>query len=442
MACSPDEEIISGDHNLKLQISADTVLFDTLLSERTSITRRLRIYNFNESAVLLDRIKLGQAENSAYSLVINGQEGKVIEDEILFGGDSMLVLINVSIDPLNTNSPYLVKDSVIVEWNNNQFDVKLIAWGQDANYFRKYEVLCDQVLTAERPYVFTDTTLIGADCEITIEPGARLYFDQSAILFVAGHLNVIGEADQQVVFRNSRFDEDYLRAPGQWKGVYFLEGGTGTFHHAVLENATHAITVGAPDSDTIPEVILTNSIIRHSSKTGIRGFTSDIRATNCLIFDAGEALIYNVAGGSYQYDHCTFANYPRSFISENPSVIFADFYWLANETILTDQLHVSLTNSIIWGENRQELLDTIAFAHGSTSFVFNNIISASTDIGFNETSIADNFPRFIDPFTFQYEIDSISPAIDRSLNKRLEIDLRGKLRDGIPDLGAYEYISN
>ena len=67
------EESISFDSSLSLRFSADTVAFDTLLTESRSSTKRLTVYNPNERAVQIGSISLGLGEDSDYSIIVNGK---------------------------------------------------------------------------------------------------------------------------------------------------------------------------------------------------------------------------------------------------------------------------------------------------------------------------------------------------------------------------------
>ena len=86
--------------------------------------------------------RLAGGKSSEYSIVVNGQEGTVT-DQVLFGNDSLMVLVEVDINPQNENLPYLVKDSIVVEWGKYYADVKLVAYGQDANFINS-RIICDE----------------------------------------------------------------------------------------------------------------------------------------------------------------------------------------------------------------------------------------------------------------------------------------------------------
>ena len=441
VSCEPTEEQLSGPSSAELLFSNDTVLFDTLLTQQTSLTRRLRIYNPNDHAILINEISLGKGSVSPYGVIINGRQGPTLRDEVLNGGDSLMVLVNATIDPQDQNLPYLVKDSLIVTYNQYQPHVKLVAWGQDAVYLNG-EVLCDQTFTADRPYVIYNFALVDSLCTLTIEKGARILLDNGSNFFIKGTLKVQGDTAEQVVFRNTRFDASYLEAPGQWGGIYFLEGSKANeVKHAVIENGSIGLRVGTPDDDDQDDLTISHSIIRHMSVAGLLAFTSDVSAVNTLIHNAGTYVVGNFAGGNYSYHHCTFTNQPGFFINDEPSIQFSDNIVLANNEVLAAPLTLSIQNSILWGPDGNQLLINAGGGADVKVGLQANIIRSEEVYEGNLTSMDNNFPGFTDPFIFDYTLDSLSPAIDRGVKLNIIDDIRGLQRDENPDIGAFERIN-
>ncbi len=445
LACQPEDEIITDSPAAKLLFSTDTVLFDTLLTERLSLTKRFRIYNPSENAVRIDRIWLGHHNQSSYRIFANGKEGPEIANEVLNGGDSLLVLVDSEIDPNDQDLPYLVKDSVIIDWNTNSAHVKLVAWGQDA-YYINAAALCDTTFSGSRPFVIYDSLLVAPDCTLKIEKGVKMLFNNNAALHVAGTLLVEGEKDSLVTFRNTRFDDNYLEAPGQWgdpqigSGIIFYPQSRGNkLSYCIIENAASGIYMGIPDENDEFDLDIKNCVIRHMTQFGIVAFTSDLRAENSLFYNCGSSLIANLAGGNYEYIHCTLTNYPNFFLSEEPAVIFSDNIETGSNPIVAP-LNVSLINNIIWGQRNNELVVNGAGGEEISLILSTNIIRTAESIPDNYTSTESNFPEFTRPFFFGYRLDSTSIGIDRGTDAGITADLEGKSRDSFPDIGAYEYI--
>lgn len=441
-SCNTAEDNISFDPNLELLFSNDSVAFDTLLSESRSPTQRLMVFNPNENAILLSEILLGREEASDYNIIVNGREGTQQINQEILGGDSLMILVEANITPRNLNTPYLVKDSIVFSWNGNMEHVKLVSWGQDGNRVQN-QVVCNTTWTNDRPTIVSDTVLVQPNCQLTIEAGASIFFENDAVLFIQGSLSAIGDSANHIIFRNARFDGIYDQVPGQWNGIYFLEGSTNNqISFAEIFNGQVGLRLGSPDDDNDPDVIVTNTEIYNMSLAGILAFTSDLEATNCLIYNCGTYLVGNFAGGNYTYQHCTFANDQSFFVHSEPGVQFSDNIVIGNNELLTEDLTVELINSIVWGSQDEELV--VNGGGGSVVLVnlTTNIIRSGEDIFNNFTSQEFNFPGFSNRFLFDYSLDTLAFAQDMGTDIGVVDDIRGENRDDMPDIGAYERIDN
>ena len=76
LSCDDQDDTPATQANISLLFSTDTLLFDTLLTDRLSITKRLRIYNPNTEAINISEISL--TVGSEYSLIINGAEENML----------------------------------------------------------------------------------------------------------------------------------------------------------------------------------------------------------------------------------------------------------------------------------------------------------------------------------------------------------------------------
>ena len=438
--CTPEYEVFTEDPNAPLLVSRDTVLFDTLFSTLGSTTRRLKLLNPNANAIAIDRIGLGGGSDSPFRLVVNGEPGIDFTDEVLLGGDSLLMLVEVTIDPQDQNLPFLVQDSIVVSWNGNEDQVKLLAWGQDAHFLGGVELFGEHTWSPGRPYVLYDIVLVDSFATLTIEPGTQIYSGTDAVLGIEGTLNVKGDSANRVLFRHSRLQSEFDDVAGQWGGIYFLQGSTGnSIAYTDIWNAEYGVYVGTPDNDTLPDVTLAHTRIRNASLSGLIAFTSDVYAYNCEISNCQQFVVGNLAGGSYRYDHCTFVNFDN-FIRNYPAVLFADNVILANDQILAEPLYVQMRNCIVWGSEEEELLLDNAAGQPFTVDTQHVIVralegslSTGTEIRYNED------PLFVDEFTMDLRIQPFSPARDAGLDLGIGTDVLGGPRDAAPDMGAHEY---
>lgn len=438
-SCTPFEEVISTDKNIRLRFDHDTVIFDTIFTSVGSITKRLKVYNPGKNALIIERISLGNEGQTPYKIIVNGMEGHSFLNQKLLGGDSLLILVSVRIDPDDENLPFLVKDSISFLTNSNYQNVKLISWGQNA-HFVKGVVPCNAVWDSKRPYVIYDTTLVDYGCKLVIKEGTRIYLDNKVNFFVRGSLQIEGTHEERVLIRNSRLDKSYENSFGQWGGIYFLEGSTNNHvNYAVVRNGSIGFRVGIPDNDTIPDLIIGNTIIENMSLAGILAFNSDIYAYNTLINNCGQFLVANIAGGNYTYRHCTFANY-YSFREEN-SVIFTNGFLLDDGSVLSHDISLNIQNSIIWGNHKsgEEIMLVNSGDAGFTIYNSHNLFKTKFDFFNSNENILNEDPQFLNHGRYDYRLKSNSPAIKKGIKGDIGVDLNNNLRNDPPSIGAYEY---
>ena len=437
-SCNPDNEEFTSDPNALLRFSTDSVKFDTVFSSVPSISKRFLVYNDNSKAVNISEISLRLGNNSNYDLIINGQQTPSLTNQRLLGKDSLQIIVSVTIDPINSDLPYLSNDFVDFNTNGNLQSVYLVAWGQDAIFLSKGTIDCNTTWTAKRPYVLKDTILVAENCQWNIEKGVKIYAQPNAAIIIAGSVNAKGTADERILITNERQDKNYINAPGQWGGILFAETShDNRISFTDIRNAVNGIYLGTPDEDEIPDLILDHSKIENMSGVGIISFTSDLYAYNTLINNCGVHLAGHFAGGNYRYEHCTFVNLDFDFYyREDPSIIFSDFADFGEEQF-ADNISVSLVNSIIWGELDDEIILSNA---GGKIFEINtqNNLIKTTDEGYAVSNLINEDPIFINPYDYDYQLDELSPAKDNGIDIGIVTDLEGNLRDANPDIGAYE----
>ena len=438
LACTPEDEIITREPGISLSFSQDTVFFDTLFTSRQSITRNLKVYNPGERAVETT-IRLAGGDNSAYDIFVNGQVGVSFENVRLRGGDSLLILVEALIDPQDENMPFLVEDSLLFLTNENQQTVQLRSWGQDANYIMSWQIYNDTSLSADRPYVIMDSIRVWEQGSLLIPAGAELYFEQGANLWIDGRLKVEGNPEQPVLFTHSRLDGSYANAAGQWQGILFGEQSEGNdIRYAKIRNAEVGIFMSHADEDTIPDLLISNTIIENMSVNGILAANADIDAYNLLVSHCIVNTVGNFGRGYYRYTHCTFANDVVSFSREGPTLFFADT--LLAEPQISQPFELVLQNSIVWGNRDNELRIITELPDSHLQIRHNLLKSDEIDLPEADGNILNEDPQFTDPAIYVYTLDSTSAAVDQGVPTFVDQDLAGNDRDSQPDLGAYEYI--
>jgi hypothetical protein len=445
-SCELTEEKLTTDSSVNLTFSTDTVFFDTVFTSIGSITKRLKVYNPNKNAVEIEQIGLGNTLNSPYSLIINGRESNELDKVRLLGEDSLFVLVKVKIDPINQNMPFVVRDSVTFRTNGNLQDIKLIAWGQDANFLRDSVIDCNTTWNSEKPYVIFNNVLVDSACSLTILEGTKIYLNPGSNFLVEGKLEVLGKPDNMVIFQSARLDPPFDQALGQWGGIVFTGNSRGNLiEGARIKNGTFGIFAD-PSSDPTKraEITIRQTIIENMAFSGVACFRADLTMENSRISNCIERTIFCVAGGNYTFEHNTFANYSFTFFRENPQIVLGNFVILEEESgerLIEGDLNVRMANNIVWGNLQEEFELPEPLPTSLANFDFqNNIFKTQLSTLDINGNLINTDPLFIEPRESNFSLDTLSPAQNTGLQLNYIFDLKGQSRDSQPDLGALERI--
>ena len=310
--------------------------------------------------------------------------------------------------------------------------------GQDAHILNNAILRQNTFWEGTKPYVIMVAFWSDSLATLVIEEGVEVYMSPESALFVRGSLKILGEQDKPVIIRNIRNDEDYVDALGQWVGIYLLEGSSGNeVENLRLRNAVFGFRVGSPDTDTIPDITLKNTIIQNMQTYGVVGFTSDIYAENCLIHSCIEGAFAGFAGGNYRLQHCTLTNEGARFFRESPTVVFSNFILDENDALFNPEgTFIDIENCIIWGNLENEIQ---FLSQGNQPLVVNftsNLLK--TNLDFPTSNIINENPMFKNSNGFDFQLDTLSPAHNQGRNSSIKQDLLYQMRDDKPDIGAYE----
>lgn len=444
MACRPDEEIIS-DNPVHIRPEKDTIQFDTLFTSEQSFTKRIKLYNPARESVLLERIGLQKGAQSPYTLYVNGRPGKEFGEQLLLGGDSLLLLLEVQLPPTDDTRPYLSGD--LLQFSNKGLlqEVPVLAYGQNATVIQDSVLACNTVWDSSIPYIIEKPLLVDSLCTLTIAKGCRLYFKPGAALKVKGKLMAVGDTAEtdRILFRNHRLDPFYKDKPGQWEGISFLPGSAGSqLLYCTIRNAKTAILVNNPDDNQQPDLELGYCRIENSLQGGIICHNSDLLAYNTLVNSSAGHTVASFAGGNYTYQHCTFANYfsQRQGI---PALYISNYTVTPGGEEKAHPLQVVMVNSIVWGsmgdEIQLDIRDQTEVNIEMTTSLLRSARSEWTGEG-NLLNTERSYHSFANTSLYNYRPDSLSPAIDAGTPIGLAYDLSGKPRDEKPDIGALEYL--
>lgn len=445
-SCRKDSFITSKDAFIRL--SSDTLYFDTVFTTAGSITQPVKIINSNNQKLLLSSVKLMGGSGSPFSINIDGV-GAVERDNIeLAAGDSLYVFVAVRINPTGATLPFVIQDSISVDFNGKQQFIQLQAYGQNAIFLRNQVISSNTIWSNSLPYVILGSLEVGMGARLTIPAGCKVYFHADAPLLVDGSLQVLGDRydSTRVYFSGDRPDDPYRSFPASWPGIYFR--GTSTNNHlqyAVLKNAYQAIVSQSPPSGSQPTLVLDECIVDNSYDAGIYGIKGSIQANNCLVSNCGKNIVL-AGGGNYQFTHCTVVSYSNNYIAHTQPVLSVSD--AVSQGIGTGDMGADFKNCIFWGNNGNVDNEVSVSKQGSGVFSVNftnclwKVKAAPSNV--TVTGMVVNQDPAFDSVNnsqhfYNFHLKAGSPALDKGVPTGLAVDLDGRLRAaGLPDLGCYE----
>lgn len=474
-----DEGDYTTSSSVELKFSSDTLSFDTVFTTIGSTTKILMVYNKENQAVKIDRIKLGGGVASYYRLNVDGDTSLVAKDIEIGAKDSLYVFVRLELDYNNQSNPLLVEDSIEFFFNNKHQKVLLQAFGQDAYYHKPSHYLLSQNQSGgydtiwfsmahenpescgvivngndiewknDKPHVVLGVCAVDSAYTLNLSANTKIHFQNSAEFWVYkdATLKAEGDVSQPIVFQGLRLDEYYKDIPGQWGCVRFMAGcKDNVLNNVVVKNATIGILVDTCVTNN-PTIEILNTKIENCSYIGLysRGAVLDMK--NSLVQNCGSYLLALTLGGSYQFVHCTFANYYNYKTRTTPSLYFNDYYLDINYNVQYRAIErVEFYNSIVYGalseteiefDMIEQSLSTIRFDYCLAKYdVDNQNMNLFTNSIFNEE------PLFIDASQGDLHLQENSPCIGKGSGVwgyNLPYDIEGNYRLDPPSIGAYEY---
>lgn len=445
-SCRKNSFITSAD--ARVRITADTLHYDTVFTTVGSITQSFKVVNENDQKLRISSIKLAGGLASAFKINVDGVAGPEADNLELAANDSIYVFVQVNVDPAAPNLPFVIRDSIQVNYNGAHQQVQLEAWGQNAHFLRNHQVAVNETWNNDLPYVVLGYLYVNPGKTLTINKGCRIYMHADAPVLVDGTMLVNGAKDtaDRVYFRGDRMDAPYRDFPAGWPGIYFLDPSTdNVFNYAVIRNAYQAIGVQNPATNSNPKLTLNECIIDNGYDAGLIGLNSSVTARNCLISNCGKNIVI-AGGGTYRFTHCTAASISNNFIQHRDPVLTVSN---AVDNI-TAPLDALFRNCIFWGENGTVDDEVVVLKTGTAAFnaTFDQVLWKVTSAPANATitppaPINNQAPLFdsidVSHNFYSFRLKAGSPALNKGVNAGVLLDLDGNSRPvGLPDLGCYE----
>ena len=465
-ACKKD--IMENDQSANLHFSTDTITFDTIFASIGSITKTLTVYNRNNFDVKSNIALLGNSAAN-FRMNIDGIAGNSQTNIVIPAKDSIFIFLEVTIDPSSSNTPYILTDSLVFTTGTKKQDVDVVAWGQDA-YFHTantygniingtdttrfyYHLLdCSTPWMNDKPHVIYGYAVVDPGNTLTINEGCNIYLHKNSGVIVGnpfseyagGSIKINGTLGNEVVFQGDRLDPWYKDIPGQWDRIWLIPGSIDNeINYAIIKNGNigiHADTVSLTSNN--PTVTINNTIIENMSGIGVLGQGAHITANNTVISKCGQYAVACNIGGTYNFTHCTFANYWNYSNRNTPSILLNNYYEGADGEIYSINLdEANFTNCIIYGNLSTE----VSFQeHKDKTFnyTFDHCLikldpTINTDNEHYENVIINQSPKFVDNLESNFHLKEDSPTIDAGIGPS-DSDIEGNPRSN-PDIGAYEF---
>ncbi|AIG29559.1 hypothetical protein SL053_001363 [Flavobacterium psychrophilum] len=497
-SCRKDFETVPSSG--KLEFSKTTVYLDTVFANIGSSTYMLKVYNRSNNDITIPSIALGKGNASKYRLMVDGMRGtngKIFPNVQLLAHDSLFVFIETTVDIAAANpADMLYTDEILFDAGALQQKVNLVTLIQDAVFLFPDRTINEQLqldnndpnsytygfeltgtklhFTKAKPYVIYGYAGVDSGKKLIIDKGARIHFHDKSGIFVkrGGSIQVNGLPSptatplvNEVIFEGDRLEPSFAETPGQWGIIYLAEGSTNNvFNHVTIKNSTVGIFIDRQDATAVQ---ISNTQIYNSSNYGIIARKGKINGDNIVINNAGKSSLACILGGTYNFVHCTFADYWQGTSRQSPTVYLDNAYTENGKIVSVSlQLQANFTNCIIYGPNNIEMginkVDTpglnfmtnitnclIKFNDTNNQFsdnpLYTNLFAPSNNnLRSNSTTTFD--PKFKNVAKNNLRIGLASAAKGRANSNApyyITLDADGNSRTfPTSDIGAYEHASN
>lgn len=460
--CLDDEEYSTSAAD-RLEVSLDTVRFDTVVCGERTNTYTFEVYNRTGKAVRIERAALAAGSSSPFSVNADGTwlESGAAGDLEISAHDSMRVFLNVLVPDDGTDAPKTVSDVLSFTTEGGAVtSVVLTACGQPVTPLHALRVEADMTLEGARPFQVFDSLVVAPGATLTLAAGTRLYFHPDASLIVRGTLRAEGSSAAPIIMRGDRLgymfnNQPYDRIPAQWGGVVITEESSGSLiDFCDIHSGTFGLHI-LGDATGLKKLTMTNSIVHNMGGDCIYARGSIIEIGNCQITNARGNCV-TLHGGDAVFTHCTIANFYPFTDGRGVALDYSNY----DETGALPLTRADFLNCIITGFSSDEIMgsrtddEAYAFNYRFVSSLLNTpeiddaerIVGCQWDRSKNEVAREENFTPAFDynSLSFSFRLASASLAVgcaDYSIAATsFPLDLNGnsRLTDGAPDAGCYE----
>ena len=465
-ACS-DEDTFSSSLAGILTFETDSLKLDTCFSTIPTPHKMFYVYNLSGDGIRIANAKLNHRNQTGFRVNVNGTylgdaNGYQVNDMELRKGDSLRVFVELTSSLNGENIPKLIEDNLIFTLENGlKQTVNLSAWSWDATILENYFVggNTTTILGNEqgKPIVVYGTLTVDTLATLQITPGTTVYFHNNAGIDVKGTLKIMGEKDNEVIFRCDRFDWmvsnlSYDNNPGQWGGIHLYScSHDNEINYTDIHGGTTALLCDSTDNADNLKLAIRNSTIHNLQGNGIEAKDCRIIIENTQISNTlGTCLSF--CGGEIDINQCTIAQYYPFSRYRGDALYFTN-----GQNGIPHPLTMNVNNSLIKGYAD----DVITWSHGGTedslTVLFDHCVVRTVpgedyNYMFKDCYIEDNpedtltnpqnsFILF-DTKNFFYDFTPLNKTNvvgHANTETSLPIDRKGKERSTtLPDIGCYE----
>lgn len=434
-----------------LEFSADTLVFDTILTDVGTPTKQFVVYNRHSKMINISSISIAGESSGRFYLNVDGVTGEEFHDVEIRGNDSIFVFVEAFIDPSDADNPIEMEEKLNFVTNGVKQQVVITAWGQNVTRLYSHRVEADEHFTANRPYVVFDTLHVAEGATLTLEAGTRLLFHDKATMVVDGRLMANGTMEMPIDLRGDRLDKvvggiGYDIMSGQWDGVRFTAKSFGNEMHNVSMRGSKIGIVADSAGVEQRKLLIHNSVLHNSAGSVLTANHVWIDALGSELSDSHYAVA-SLTGGKYSFINCTLANYYLFSIVEEPIL---SLYYLheADSDGSSPLMSASFDNCILYG-NAADLNE--GDLTGTAVTLRNCLLKSGGEDDDNFIScVWEGDPLFYtvrEEYIFDYRLHNESGAIGKGnaefCPSEIAADRYGVTRlrpDGTVDIGAYTWV--
>lgn len=450
-ACKKDTFITSS--NAGVNITQDSIKFDTVFTTAGSVTKSFKIINENNQKLRLSKVKLMGAATSSFKININGNPTFEEDNIEIAANDSIYVFVSIFINPTSANLPFIISDSILINYNGNNRFVQLEAYGQNAHFLNHVLLSGNNIWQNDLPYVILGSLRVDTTASLLIEAGCKIYAHANAPILVDGTLTITGTKGNEVQFAGDRLDNYYKDLPASWPGIYFRGSSINNeITFAIIKNANRAIDIEDPSANSNPKLTMHQCVIDNAFEAGLYSYNSSVNLDNSLITNCGNNIFIEY-GGNYNFTNCTVTCYSDAYLLHtNPVLQATDATTLQDGSTTSADMNATFINCIFWGDygavDDEVVIDKVGnnvFSVNLENCIYkaindpaNTILTSSLpnqDPSFDSVDVSNKY------FDFRITKNISAPGINTGTNTVTfpnDLDNNPRNAAGSIDIGSYE----